>query len=200
MMLLKSNAEYLFWLGRYMTRVQYLCSQFPFMHDHEAVLYAQAFALPAFDASSLNQLVLNAEYPISFKQQFEYMKSNIHELRGVLSAYTYAELNKIIKTASENPNLICDFVSECHEVIEAEAHEVFLFIKLGQAVEQLDRQLRLNQETKNTAKELSLVLELLDKLGWEEVSQQWHGLLGEMNLNAFYRFSEHVQQMFEVDV
>ena len=32
MILLNSNAQHIFWLGRYLTRIQYLCGQFPF-HD-----------------------------------------------------------------------------------------------------------------------------------------------------------------------
>jgi hypothetical protein len=30
MILLSTNAENIFWLGRYLTRTQYLCAQFPF--------------------------------------------------------------------------------------------------------------------------------------------------------------------------
>jgi hypothetical protein len=48
--------------------------------------YAHAFCLPAFDACSLNELILNNEQPASFNQQFQSAKNNIQDLRGVISA------------------------------------------------------------------------------------------------------------------
>ena len=85
MILLSSNAQQIFWLGRYLTRVQYLCSQFPFQDNEQARAYANAFALAAHDAESLNQLVQNPQQFASFTQQFQCAKDNIRDLRGVLS-------------------------------------------------------------------------------------------------------------------
>lgn len=130
MILLNSNAQHIFWLGRYLTRIQYTCSQFPFVEDQEALQYAHAFCLPAFDASSLNALLLDAEQPSSFHQQFQYAKDNIQDLRGILSAKTYAELNQLIKNAHANASYICDVAADCHDVIEAESADVFLFFSL----------------------------------------------------------------------
>lgn len=44
-----------------------------------------------FDASSLNSLLLDAEQPSSFTQQFKHAKDNVQDLRGVFSAKAYAE-------------------------------------------------------------------------------------------------------------
>jgi hypothetical protein len=199
MILLNSNAQHVFWLGRYITRVQYLCSQFPFKHDNDALSYAHAFCLPAFDAASLNELVVDDEQPSSFKQQFVYTKNNIHELRGVLSAYGYAELNKLVKSASENPGYICDVVGECHDVLEAESHDIFLFFKLGENIEQLDRQIRLKQDFKATLAALSLIMDLLDEFGWNTLTDAWEELSKNPDAINFYHFSDQIQQMFEVD-
>jgi len=119
MILLNSNAEHIFWLGRYLTRTQYLCSIFPFQEDEAARDYAHAFCLPAFDASSLNELVLDPQQSSSFISQFQYAQNNILDLRGVLSAQGYAELNKLIQNASENAGYICDVAADCHEVLSA---------------------------------------------------------------------------------
>lgn len=74
MILLSTNAENIFWLGRYLTRTQYLCAQFPFTQDQPAMDYAHAFCLPAFDACSLNALILNPNNPASFNQQFQALR------------------------------------------------------------------------------------------------------------------------------
>lgn len=200
MILLSSNAQQIFWLARYLTRVQYLCSQFPFQADDAAKKYANAFALGEHDAASLNTLVQDVQHFASFAQQFSCAKDNIQDLRGVLSAKSYAELNQLIKNASENSLDICDVVSECHEILEAEAQDIFLFFMLGQYVEQLDRQLRLKQDTQVTLNQLDQVIDLLTQLGWSGVKAAWQQLHILPNSINFYHFSDHIQHLFEVDV
>ncbi|MDN5511062.1 alpha-E domain-containing protein [Acinetobacter sp.] len=200
MILLNSNAQHIFWLGRYLTRIQYACGQFPFVDNQDALQYAHGFCLPAFDASSLNSLFLDAEQPSSFSQQFQYAKDNIQDLRGVLSAKAYAELNQLIKNAHENATYICDVAGDCHEVIEAESEDVFLFFSLGQNIEQLDRQIRLKQDQAVTLNNLNKVVELLTQIGWDKLDDAWQQLkLNPDNMN-FYQFSDHIQNLFEVDV
>ncbi len=48
MILLSTNAENIFWLGRYLTRTQYLCAQFPLTQDQPAMDYAHAFCFACF--------------------------------------------------------------------------------------------------------------------------------------------------------
>lgn len=199
MILLNTSAENIFWLGRYISRIQYLCHQFPFKKDDDAVQYAHAFCLPAFDALSLNELVLDENYPASFKQQFLYAKDNIHSLRGVLTAYGYAELNKLINMASENSGYICDVVGECLDVLEAESHDVFLFFKLGQNIEKIDRLIRFKLDITEALQELSIVITLLENLGWDAITAAWDRLLSQKNADNFYQFSDCIHQMFEVD-
>ena len=200
MILLSSNAQQIFWLGRYLTRVQYLCSQFPFEEDEKAQQYANAFVLDAIDAASLNRLVQDPQHTASFAQQFQYAKDNIQDLRGVLSSKSYAELNQLIKTASDNKNYICDVVGECHDILEAESQDIFLFFVLGQNVEQLDRQLRLQQDTQSTLSDLEKIIDLLSDMGWSKLKSAWLQLQLLPNSINFYRFSDHIQQLFEVDV
>lgn len=58
---------------------------------------------------------------------FRWQKDNIQELRGVLSGKAYSELLKLIKTADQNAGYICDVVTDCAEILEAESSDVFLF-------------------------------------------------------------------------
>ena len=200
MILLSTNAENIFWLGRYLTRTQYLCTQFPFTQDQPAMDYAHAFCLPAFDACSLNELILDQSNPASFNQQFQNAKSNVQDLRGILSAKAYAELNQFIKNATENTAYICDVVGECQDVLEAEASDVFLFFSLGQMIEQLDRQIRLKQEKHRTLVEIDNIVDVLKGMGWIALAQAWTQLKAQPDAMSFYHFSDYIQQLFEVDV
>ena len=200
MILLNSNAEHIFWLGRYLTRTQYLCSLFPFQSSDDAVNYAHAFCLPAFDAASLNELVLNPEQPASFSSQFECARGNIQDLRGVLSAKSYAELNQLIRNASENPGYICDVVNECQEVLETESEDVLLFSSLGQCLEQFDRQLRMHQDTQTTLSKIEHIVSALVSQGWDSLDEAWLKLKAEPNSQNFYHFSDYIQNLFEVNI
>ena len=199
MILLSSNAQSIFWLGRYLTRTQYLCSVFPFLEDEAAHEYVQAFCLPATDAKTLNELVMNPQQSYSFHQQFEAAKGNIQELRGVLSAKAYAELSEKIKLAHENIGLICDAVDDCQDILEAESQVVFLFFSLGQCIEQLDRQLRLGQEESASLTHIDYIVGELVKMGWDGLELTWNQLKFMPNSINFYQFSDYIEQLFEVD-
>lgn len=198
MIILNSNAQNIYWVGRYLSRIQYLCGQFPFQNDEQAVQYSHAFCLPAFNASSLNELTLNPEQPASFEQQFQSVKNNIQDLRGVLSIKAYCELKKMIDTANENAGYICSVVDECSDVLEAENEDIFLFYSLGQLFENLDRQIRLNQNIEKTVLSLSGLIEMLKNKGWDTVDEAWQHLLNHPNSNSFYQLNDQVQYLFEV--
>jgi len=200
MILLSSNAQNIFWLGRYLTRVQYLCSQFPFKTNELALDYAHAFCLPAFDASSLNELILDIEQPASFYQQFQYAKNNIHDLRGVISAKSFASLNQLLQQAEQNAAFICDVCEECNDVLEAEEDELlFLFFSLGQKMEQFDRQLRLNQDKSLTLSQLDGLIQSLDQQGMNSLPEVWEELKLQPDRMNYYHFSDHIDSLFELD-
>ena len=200
MVLLNSNAKHIFWLGRYLARTHFLCARFPFLEDEAALTYAHAFCLPAFDASSLNELLLDPTQLASFSQQLGIAKDNIQELRGVLSASGYAELMKLIKTADKNAGYICEVVTECEDILEAESSDIFLFFSLGQCLEQLDHHLRLGEETGTTLGKIDYIVKILVEMGWGDLEQYWEQLRAEPNRIEFYQFSDHIHQLFEADV
>ncbi|RKG34034.1 alpha-E domain-containing protein [Acinetobacter tianfuensis] len=197
MLLLNSNAEQIFWLGRYLTRIQYLCSQYPFQSNDDALAYAHAFCLPAYDASSLNEMVLDAQHPASFSHQFEYALGNIQELRAVLSARAYAEMNLLIKNANENCSYICDVAGDCQDVLEGESELVFLFFSLGQAVEELDRQLRLMQDETATLAKVGHITASLAGMGLNALQDAW--LQVQEDGANVYHFYDSIQSLFEAD-
>ena len=200
MILLTSNAQNIFWLGRYLARVQYACSQFPFNDDDRAVEYAHAFYLPVFDAASLNVLLQDETQEASFQQQFQCAKNNIHDLRGVLSASSFAELNQLIGEAERNRTYICDIAGDCREVLDSEEnHEVFLFFSLGQKIEQLDHHLRLKQHIEVVIAELELLIILLQALGFEHLEPYWKQLQQKIDVQNFYLLSEQIHNIFTLD-
>ncbi|MRT36011.1 hypothetical protein GJV03_02280 [Acinetobacter sp. RIT698] len=200
MILLSTNAQNIFWLGRYLTRIQYLCSQFPFKTNELALDYAHAFCLPAFDASSLNELILDNEQPASFHQHFLCSKNNIHDLRGVISAQSFAELNQLLQQAEQNAGFICDVCEECNDVLEAEDDELlFLFFSLGQKMEQFDRQLRLNQDKSVTLTQLNHLIDRLDQHGMCSLPEVWKELKNQPDRMNYYHFSDHIDSLFELD-
>ncbi|MEG0482589.1 MAG: alpha-E domain-containing protein [Acinetobacter sp.] len=199
MILLSTNAQNIFWLGRYLTRIQYLCSQFPFKNNTSALDYAHAFCLPAFDAASLNEMILDIEQPASFHQQFQNAKNNIYDLRGVISTQSFAELNQLLQQAEKNAGLICDVCDECNDVLEAEEDELlFLFFSLGQKMEQLDRQIRLKQKNEQTLRQLDGLIESLDQQGMASLPDAWIELKKQPDSMSYYHFSDHIDSLFEL--
>ncbi|MBU3848086.1 MAG: hypothetical protein H9855_14170 [Candidatus Acinetobacter avistercoris] len=198
MIILSSSAQNIYWVGRYLARIQYLCGEFPFQDNDKAIQYAHAFCLPAFNASSLNELTLNPEQPSSFDQQFQTVKNNIQDLRPVLSIQAYSELKQLIEAANENAGFICSVVDECNDILESENEEIFLFFSLGQLFENLDRQIRLNQNTDKTLSFLAGLIEILMSKGWDALDEPWQDLLKHPSSKRFYHLSDQVQYLFEV--
>ncbi|MBF4521549.1 MULTISPECIES: hypothetical protein [Acinetobacter] len=199
MNLSSSDAREIFWLARYLTRIQYLCQQFPFKQNAAALSYAHAFCLPAFDAASLNELILNEEQPASFAMQFQQSSVKIHNLADVLSPQAYTELIRLIRNARDNAAYICDVVQDCHDVLEAEPQNIFLFFQLGQKLEELDRQIRLKQSKDMTVAQVEIIVQLLKDLGWLSLAEAWQQLKQQPDSMNFYHFSDHIQHLLSVD-
>lgn len=197
MILLSSNANNIFWLGRYLTRIQYFCNKLPFTDDQKAIDFSHAFCLPAYDAASLNTLALDPEQQFSLMSQFAVARDNIHELRAVLSANTYAEMIQLVKNASSQPGYICDVVSECNELLESESEDVFLFFSLGQKLELLDSLIRFKQDPSAVLNEIDVIVGLLNKLGWTALDDAWISLKQSPDTMSLYHFGDQLQLMFE---
>ncbi|KAA8735010.1 alpha-E domain-containing protein [Acinetobacter qingfengensis] len=198
MILLSTAAKNIFWLGRYLSRIQQACHQLPFTDDKRAVKYAHAFCLPAWDAQSLNGLFLDPEQPFSIQSQFRYIRTNIQQLRAVFSPVTYAELNRLTKDISGQSEAICQVVQECSEILEGEIEQIFLFYRLGRVVEDLDHQCRMDEVTQTKLNEIDDILELLKNYGWYGCGESWQQLCQSSNMNTLYEFSDDLAQMFEV--
>ena len=197
MILLSTAARNIFWLGRYLSRIQHVCTLLPFKEDQPAVEYAHSFCLPAWNAQSLNGLFLDPEQPFSIASQFKQIRDDIQQLRAVLSAYAYTELNKMTKIVDEKHLTVCQVVNDCSEVLEGEVEQVFLFYALGRGVETLDQACRLNQNVDDQILELSKILTLLKSYGWDTSHTVWDHLKDELNIAKLYQFNTEINHMFE---
>ena len=194
-----SDAREIFWLARYLTRIQYVCQQFPFKQNEAALTYAHAFCLPAFDAASLNELILNEVQPASFAMQLEQTQRKIKKLAQVFSKSTYAELKHCIQNACDNASYIGEVLQDCEALLDAEPQQIYLFFQLGQRIEQLDRQIRLKQSTEKTLLQLEMIVQCLKDLGWTSLVDAWVELKQQPDTMHFYHFSDHIQHLLSVD-
>ena len=194
-----TDAREIFWLARYLTRIQYVCQQFPFKQNDAALTYAHAFCLPAFDAASLNELILNEEQPASFAMQLEQTQRKIKKLAQVFSKSTYAELKHCIQNACDNASYIGEVLQDCEALLDAEPQQIYLFFQLGQRIEQLDRQIRLKQSTEKTLLQLEMIVQCLKDLGWTSLVDAWVELKQQPDTMHFYHFSDHIQHLLSVD-
>ncbi|WP_019837987.1 hypothetical protein [Acinetobacter towneri] len=199
MNLSSSDAREIFWLARYLTRIQYVCQQFPFKQNDAALTYAHAFCLPAFDAASLNELILNEVQPASFAMQLEQTQRKIKKLAQVFSKSTYAELKHCIQNACDNASYIGEVLQDCEALLDAEPQQIYLFFQLGQRIEQLDRQIRLKQSTEKTLLQLEMIVQCLKDLGWTSLVDAWVELKQQPDTMHFYHFSDHIQHLLSVD-
>lgn len=198
MILLNSAAQSIFWLGRYLSRIQHICAVLPFKEDENAITYAHSFCLPAWNAQSLNALFLDPEQPFSIAIQFKHVRENIQQLRAVLSAYAYTELNKLTKIVEQENITACQVVNDCSEVLEGEVEQVFLFYALGRAVESLDQMCRLNIKEAGEIEEIHKILGLLQSYGWDTSNTSWDNTVKtNLNMSLLYQFCNEIQHMFE---
>ncbi|WP_039047560.1 alpha-E domain-containing protein [Acinetobacter junii] len=198
MTLLSSSAQHVYWLGRYLFRIGYVAEQLPFVDDQKAEVFAQGLCLHIEDAENLNQFMLDEKQPYSLINQLEIARNNIQELRALFSATAYAELNTLIKNATNTPDMILELVQDCREILKNEKEEVFLFFHLGQSVEQIDTHFRFHKNIHSVIDSIDPMIVQLSNLGWSDLQHSWNGLKDQPYLNQFYEFTYKLENQFEV--
>ncbi len=198
MILLRSSAQHVYWLGRYLYRIQYVTNQLPFTDERQAADFAYALCLRIDSADNLNQFMLDKQQPFSLLNQLEIARDNIHELRGLLSAQAYAELNFLIKNVEANALDIQRIVNRCCELLTAEQENISLFFRIGQCIEQIDTYFRFYQNIHKVMGVTELTIHQLFDLGWDELQPSWEIFKSEPYINQFYAFTYRLENQFEV--
>lgn len=197
MVLLNSSAHQIYWLGRYLMRVKFAASHLPFTEDEKATRFAAAFGLVIENAELLNHYMLDKKQTFSLLNQLIIAKDNIQELRGILSSHVYAELNNVINTLQAQPDALSKAVEQCTQILEAEHQDVRLFLHLGQKIEQFDIELRFGEDLSVLISELDIVVQQLANLNWENINENWQALKQQLTWDAYYTFTQQLENMFE---
>jgi hypothetical protein len=179
-------------------RVKFAASHLPFTQDEKATKFAAAFGLVIENAELLNHYMLDKKQTFSLLNQFIIAKDNIQGLRGILSSKAYAELNHVINTLEAQPEILRKAVEQCTQILEAENEDVCLFLHLGQKIEQFDIELRFGQDLSALITELDILVNRLAYLGWENIDQNWQVLKQQLAWDAYYTFTQQLENMFEV--
>lgn len=197
MVLLNSSAHQIYWLGRYLMRVKFAASHLPFTEDEKATRFAAALGLVIENAELLNHYMLDKKQTFSLLNQLIIAKDNIQELRGILSSHAYAELNNVINTLQAQPDALSKAVEQCTQILEAEHEDVRLFLHLGQKIEQFDIELRFGEDLSVLISELDIVVQQLANLNWENIDENWQALKQQLTWDAYYTFTQQLENMFE---
>lgn len=197
MILLLSTASNLYWLGRYMIRIDGLCRLLPFTDDQEALQFSHAFSLSAWDAKTLNALLQDPNQPASIIVNLSAVRENMQCVRGVISQEVFESLNILTNPKQQFKNKVCELISGCCEAVLDEDENVRLFWQLGQCIEQIDNALRLKRSPDMAIQDLRTVVEMLSPIGWTALEAPWVELQQNKDITALYSFCDQMQALFE---
>ncbi len=142
--------------------------------------------------------MLDPQQPYSLISQLEIARDNIQELRGLLTAKAYAELNHLIKNVKCEAENIRAVIDDCCEILKAEQPDIFLFFYLGQSIEQIDTYFRFQHNIHNVLETVDPVVVQLYDLGWQDLQSSWETLKNQPYVNQFYAFTYQLENQFEV--
>ncbi len=195
-MLSLGTAFNLFWLGRYMGRLEVLCHEQPALDDQRAAQFAQAFALPAWNAETLHWLLHEPTQPVSILANLKNIHQNTQQVRACLSRSAYIALNQLWRLYDVDGADFCPLLQSAIAALQADLQEATgLFWQLGLTLERLEIALRLQQPTDGLVAHLRALGQALPN-GWGLVADQMaSGEFDAPDLNDLYALSDDLNEL-----
>ncbi|MEC7119702.1 MAG: alpha-E domain-containing protein [Pseudomonadota bacterium] len=169
MILTLSAASSLYWLGRYMVRVEGLCRLEPFQDDAHAVAYANAFSLPAWNVETLSQLLRDPNHLGSLPNNLAVIQDNVQSVRGILGREVFEAFNALWRQRGQSDACICDLLHQASQHMQALDLFTQVFWSLGRAVESVDMALRLGEPAQPAAQQVLQVAQRLPDPEWQSI-------------------------------
>lgn len=194
MILSLSTASHLYWLGRYMVRVQGLCRLDPFASDQRAVEFAAAFGLPAWNVETLEALLNNPEQSGSLMSNLSAIQANVQSVRGVLAQPVFECFNTLWRLRTESRQQICQHLAAAQAAMESQHALIQAFWLLGETIETADLSLRLRESPQEAIHAVRLVLPQLPE-AWQSLQVWLDRFAQSPDGNHFYSLCQAVHDL-----
>lgn len=195
MILSLSTATHLYWLGRYMVRVEGICQLAPFQNDQKALQFAHAFCLPAWNTASLERLLHDPAQPSSLPSNLAVIQENAQSVRGVISQATFEALNTLWRMRHDPSSSTCELLATAKAAFAQEQGLVQTFWSLGQAIEAVDMSLRLEDSPQPALDVLQQVQQYLPE-AWQRPKRLIDSVLAYPSATSFYSLTDGLNEMF----
>ncbi|MFZ3193645.1 MAG: alpha-E domain-containing protein [Moraxellaceae bacterium] len=167
MMLTLSAASSLYWLGRYMLRVEALCHLLPFEDDTQALAYAHSFSLSAWNVETLLAAIHDPQRVGSLPNNLAVIQDNIQAVRGILPRPVFEAFNALWRQREQADSCICDLLTQSATQLQQLDAVARGFWQLGRAVESVDMALRLHAPVQPAADHLLQIAQQLPMPEWQ---------------------------------
>lgn len=178
MMLTLSAASSLYWLGRYMLRVEALCRLLPFEDDAQALAYAHSFSLSAWNIETVLEALHDSQRVGSLPSNLAVIQDNIQSVRGILPRSVFEAFNALWRQRDQADSCICELLNHAKSELQQLGSVAKVFWQLGQAVEAVDIALRLHEPVQPAADELLQVARQLPMPEWQ-LQVEWVAQVAE---------------------
>jgi uncharacterized alpha-E superfamily protein len=167
MILTLSAASSLYWLGRYMLRVEALCERLPFEDDDQALAYADSFSLSAWNVETLNAVLHDPQRVGSLPNNLAVIQDNIQAVRGILPRSVFEAFNALWRQREQPDACTCDLLQQAAAQLQHLDVVARSFWQLGRSLEAVDMALRLHEPVQPVAEQLLQVAHQLPLPEWQ---------------------------------
>ena len=196
MILTLSAASSLYWLGRYMLRVEALCQILPFEDESYALAYANSFSLSAWNIETLLLALHDPQRMGSLPNNLAVIQDNIQAVRGILPRQVFEAFNRLWRQREQSDACICGLLTEAAAELQQLDSMALVFWQLGRAVESVDMALRLHEPVQSAADQLLQVAQQLPMPEWQVAVELVTQLVMQPDVPRLYAVCDRLHLAF----